>query len=292
MMSWIRMIFIGLFLSLGYLEGGYEHHLSVTMIFRDEAPYLREWIEYHRMLGVDHFYLYNNLSQDHYQEVLNPYISQGIVELIQWPYDPPHLGAWDKIQIEAYQDAFKRAKKRTKWLAIIDSDEYLVPVQDLSLTKLLGRYESDKKIGGICIPWVFFGTSHVTTIPQNKLLIETLLLNGGPAAGGNPQAIWQSGSYKSIVRPKYVDQVVSPHYCTYRSKQSHILVDFSTAQINHYWTRDDAFFQQVKLPRRQRWGQDVATAQQWANGMNQETSLGLPILKFVKSLRDRLGLTP
>ena len=36
------------------------HYLAICAIYRDEAPYLREWIEFHRLVGVEHFFLYDN----------------------------------------------------------------------------------------------------------------------------------------------------------------------------------------------------------------------------------------
>jgi hypothetical protein len=32
-------------------------YVSIAAIFKDEAHYLREWIEFHNMLGVEHFFL-------------------------------------------------------------------------------------------------------------------------------------------------------------------------------------------------------------------------------------------
>jgi hypothetical protein len=43
-----------------------KHYLSICAIFKDEAPYLQEWIEFHRLLGVEKFYLYNNNSRDNF----------------------------------------------------------------------------------------------------------------------------------------------------------------------------------------------------------------------------------
>ncbi len=37
---------------------------SLCCIIRDEAKYLAEWIEYSRMIGVDHFFLYDHNSTD------------------------------------------------------------------------------------------------------------------------------------------------------------------------------------------------------------------------------------
>ena len=43
-------------------ENSSLYQLSLILIFKDEAPYLQEWLEYHLMLGVQHFYLYPQIS--------------------------------------------------------------------------------------------------------------------------------------------------------------------------------------------------------------------------------------
>ncbi len=67
-------------------EANSQDYLAVAAIFRNEAPYLAEWIEFHRLVGVEKFYLFNNLSADEYLTVLQPYIDDDIVELIEWPH--------------------------------------------------------------------------------------------------------------------------------------------------------------------------------------------------------------
>ena len=37
-----------------------KYHIGICSIFKNEAPFLKEFIVYHKMIGVDHFYLYNN----------------------------------------------------------------------------------------------------------------------------------------------------------------------------------------------------------------------------------------
>ena len=44
--------------------------------FKNEAPYLREWIEFNHIVGVDHFFLYNNNSEDNYEEIIEPYVKK------------------------------------------------------------------------------------------------------------------------------------------------------------------------------------------------------------------------
>src|SRR3990172_152069 len=97
---------------------GYDYNLAVCAIFRDEANYLKEWIEFHKLVGVQHFYMFQNQSLDDYWSVLAPYVHSGEVELIQWPYETnPDGSNWPTIQMSAYQLALELARGRAKWLA-------------------------------------------------------------------------------------------------------------------------------------------------------------------------------
>jgi len=60
---------------------------------------------------------------------------------------------------------------------------------------------------------------------------------------------------------------------------------WSDAQINHYWTRDENFFHNIKLPRREKW-YGVGSAKGWGEGMNQCIHpRGDHILRFIPPLR-------
>ena len=61
-------------------------YLSACAIFRDEAAYLAEWIAFHRLVGVEHFFLYDNGSADHPEAVLAPYLAEGEVTLVPGPF--------------------------------------------------------------------------------------------------------------------------------------------------------------------------------------------------------------
>jgi len=265
--------------------GAYKYDLSVCMIFQDEAPYLKEWIEFHQLLGVDHFYLYNNNSKDNYIEVLDPYIKNDVVELIEWPQIATSVSEWDQIQVAAYNDAFKRAKSKTKWLAIIDSDEFLFPTLENNLHKFLKKYEKQKGIGGILVSWVCFGTSWVEKIPDDKLLIETLTLC---VATGSDQ-------FKSIFMPKRVSHVCSPHYVIYKEGYRHCtpsggmppFIEIDRIRINHYWSRDEWYLNNFKIPRRVLWGTDSATSQHWGHATNVHDDT--TIFRFVDPLRKRMS---
>ena len=96
-------------------EMGKHMKLSIIMMYRDEGRYLKEWIEFHLMVGVEHFYLYDRMSTDNSMAVLQPYIEQGIVDVKYWP----------RVAIDAHGVTYSGA--RTPWSAIALVDLALHP---------------------------------------------------------------------------------------------------------------------------------------------------------------------
>ena len=95
------------------------HDLAVVAILKNEAPYLREWLDYHLLAGVDHFYLYDNESPDNQREVAAPYVKAGLVDYIPLP--------GKKMQMIAYSDAVNKFKYQCRYMAFIDLDEFIFP---------------------------------------------------------------------------------------------------------------------------------------------------------------------
>ena len=233
-----------------------KSEIAISMVFQAEAPYLKEWIEYHRLIGVGHFYLYNNLSTDEYLEVLEPYIKKGIVELFEYP-EPDFR---QTTQTYVYNHSLKMAKSSNDWLAIIDADEFIVPVETDNLSKVLKQY---KYAGGVVVFWQTYGTSGVPRIGPGELMVEKLVKKYSADWYGNK---WN----KSIIQPKYVERVQNPHWCVYKhgslvvtpdhkkfrsdyihpqNKYSHFPIE--ELRINHYWFRTQDYFDHVKLPRQE-----------------------------------------
>ena len=45
-------------------------YLSLCLICKDENDYLAEWLDYHILMGVERFYIYDNESQVSLRETL------------------------------------------------------------------------------------------------------------------------------------------------------------------------------------------------------------------------------
>jgi drug/metabolite transporter (DMT)-like permease len=69
-------------------------NLTVCAMFKNQAQYLPEWLEFHLQGGVDFFLLYDDGSSDQLASVLEPYIHSGVVELVQWPPTPDYVNRY------------------------------------------------------------------------------------------------------------------------------------------------------------------------------------------------------
>ena len=95
--------------------------VTIAAIFYNEAEYLKEWIEFHLMVGVDRFFLYDNGSTDNFRSVLEPYLDRQQIVLVQWASFLEDASA----QRLAYAHAVCNCPSTVRWLVFIDIDEFL-----------------------------------------------------------------------------------------------------------------------------------------------------------------------
>jgi len=172
-------------------RGGYRHELAMCAIFREEAPFLDEWLEFHAAVGATHFYLYNNFSTDDFRRVLQPWIARGVVTLTDWPVA---VG-----QLSAYRHCLKRAGRECRWLALIDIDEFLFSPQTLDIRDILERYAD---LPGVDVWQRFFGSGgHVARpdLPVTEAYLKCAELNAGTTVKtvANPRMVYKVGIHRS-----------------------------------------------------------------------------------------------
>ncbi|MCL2538220.1 MAG: glycosyltransferase family 92 protein [Alphaproteobacteria bacterium] len=203
----------------------YPNFLSVVAIMKNEAPYIKEWLDYHIAIGIDKFYLYDNESTDDIKVVLAPYIKSGRVEYKLWP--------GSRMQLQAYRDAVAMHKNDTKWLAFFDIDEFLMPSPREFLKKQSGN------VAQVTLGCAIFGTNGHKTKPVDGLL-SNFTRRG---------AI--SDECKSIVNPRLVRAIHSCHYSAVAGKTINACgariaasrdADYpiDTFRVNHYKTKSVA----------------------------------------------------
>jgi Glycosyltransferase family 92 len=213
-----------------------KYMLSICAIFKNEARYLREWIEYHRLIGVDHFYLYDNGSKDRSSQLLQPYIEAGLVTLTYWPdrvtsdrEEDMYLWALS-TQVPAYENAAKYAALgETEWLAILDVDEFLVPIQANTMPEMLVRYDA---FSGLELTSDYFEASYIDRVPRRDLLIATVELTAQPIQNV------QKSIQKTIFKPDCHTSFTWPPYkCNFKGGKSAAKLSRGQMRINKYVNR-------------------------------------------------------
>lgn len=156
--------------------------LAACLCFKDSAQYLGEWLLFHQVQGVEHFYLYNNESTDNWREVVKPWLDRGLATAI----DFPGVAA----QMAIYADCLERTRGRERWVAFLDDDEFLFPVVEEPLPAVIEEYAAHAGLG---VSWVLVGSGGVEQREPGWVTRRFTHSAGGPDA-----------HIKCIVRPERV----------------------------------------------------------------------------------------
>jgi hypothetical protein len=221
------------------LLDGPRFRLGVVAILKNEALYLEEWLCHHMAVGVEHFLLYDNGSDDDLHAVIRPYVSHGLVTLAWFPL----RGG----QRDANNHAVRWFGGTAEWLAFLDLDEFLVPHGDVSVPTLLSRLGDAEQV--LVARREFCYSGHRERPPglvteEYRLASESVPRVGGSNVLGKP-----------IVRPEGVARV-GVHAATTvsgatvdvrgrRVPEAKPLAQpvFAPLQVNHYYTKSFAEFE-------------------------------------------------
>ena len=261
-------------------------YLSIAAKFKDEAPNLAEWLEFHQLVGVEHVYLYDNGSTDSPCTVLEPYIREGFVSVIPWAFP---WTTHERMQRLAFAHAILNFGSHWRWMAFIDIDEFLFPVAVNSLPAALADYES---LPAVAAYWTMYGFNGHQTRPAG-LTIENYTKRAPDGVRIN---------LKSIVDPSKVIGIRSVHRFDFAEGRQIVYDEqkrlvhtkkfgpSNILRLNHYFTRSqDEFARKIA-----RYAQiDAAIPDQKRGFVRMLEENGAfyddTILRFVPELKQRLG---
>jgi len=125
--------------------------LSVIAIFKNESNILREWLEHYLMEGVDHFFLIDNDSNDNYQQILEPYVRDKLIDL--------QCDKRTHMQIAHYNWYYlDKLKKESEWVIVVDLDEFMYSRDKYkTIASFLKSLPND--VSQIYVPWKIYGSS-------------------------------------------------------------------------------------------------------------------------------------
>lgn len=217
---------------------GYDKYIALCIMCKNDEEALIENVEYHTLLGVDHFIIYDNMSDNPLKNVFSKYNNVTVIEWFDQEFES---------QTRCYNDCIKKFKTEFRWIGFIDTDELIV-IKDTSkdIKTFLRPYET---YGGLGVYWKCFGSSgHVK---KQKSMIYSYL---------HSKDIQANKNFKSIVNPMSVDFINNPHYfhylegyyCVnelYQKIEGYygVSVTQEKIQLNHYVTRSREEFEYKKI---------------------------------------------
>lgn len=227
------------------INTNFAYNLGIVAICKNEGSYIKEWVEYHRLVGIDKFYIYDNESDDNTYSILKEYIDSNIVKYTFFPGKAK--------QLEAYNDAIQNYKNECKYMAFIDLDEFIY-LKDKStnifnyIDNIINSY---KGASGLGINWCIFGSSGKIE-REEGLVIERFLYASDAKRGYNHHI-------KTICNPREVKKYISPHFPLYRLGAHsineeglrlyawyNVIKRYNNIRINHYFTKSKSEFIQKR----------------------------------------------
>ena len=220
------------------------YNLALGAIFKNEAPYLEEWINHHLNRGVDHIYLINDYSNDEYASVLEPYIKQKYITLFNNNLNNFKYGR----QAQIYNLYFLNLREAVHWFGIIDIDEYLWSPKVKNLNLILNPLK-ETWINGIIIWSLVFGGNELLTQPKSivdsfikRQDIKSRLKNMNLKNHASKEYLFKKFYYKQIIRMENVIEFGIHNHIYHNFKKSTLIldpneIDSNILRINHYKTQ-------------------------------------------------------
>ena len=193
--------------------------VALVCIAKDEDEYIKEWIDYHKKLGFDSIFIFeNNWRCKVKDDIVTAIEFDGVVK-----------------QIPAYNAFIERFGYDYDWAAFIDVDEFVVLKKHENIKEFLKDYDSVEN--GIAINWVLFGNNGHEEPSEKYSVLERFTKR---------EAIPNSHIKTFLKMKRFLVKMVNPHHPNVMlndTNLSEIIGPFNTkgnidvAQINHYFCK-------------------------------------------------------
>lgn len=209
----------------------------------DTLARIEEWIEFHLMVGIDHFYLYDNSGAHSNETSLAELVDKfpGKITRFDWPAIPcnNNVPAHDSTGERSSQYASENSCRTriapfTEWIAVFDTDEYLVPMGDYTSLKDVIRDRAKRGVKVLSLRSSRGKLRAEMCEPDRDGLQKrpnvTFLSAYNCDSGGIPKPGWADRARKQIYHSDYVHY----HYVHYSTVTSSLLKPYSNES---YWER-------------------------------------------------------
>jgi hypothetical protein len=206
----------------------HKYFLSILIPVKNENDYLEDYIKYYLYHGVEHFYIYDNESDVFAKEALTKYLD--ICTVVRFP--------GKGVQMEIFQHFLDNYKDETKWVAVIDIDEFIFPKKHDKIKDFLIEFDN---YDAIAINWLMFGDGHNAKKIRGPLIKNYLYSQ--KQQHPNFKTIYKTSAVAALPHPhlgklKWFKKYVDPKKNKIRSV-SNTNPTQDIIQINHYFSRSE-----------------------------------------------------
>lgn len=213
------------------------YKVAIVAIAKQEEEFIKEWVAYHYILGVDHIFLYDNGHTPGLAFILDEFSDFVTIRKIKKKRFSKEL-----IQRRAYKHSFFNGLKDYKWSCFLDLDEFIVLNKHKDIHTFLESYEDTDQI---LLHWKIFGHSGQFNSPES--VINSLIYRHRNT----------SEIVKCIVQTKDLrDHEILTHFCKIKNgitvnarkevvtpyMKIPVKNGFYDAHINHYHCRSYKHF--------------------------------------------------
>jgi hypothetical protein len=172
-----------------------EHvYLTLGAVIRNQEHYVKEWLAFHHLVGVERFVVVLHKCTDKTEERIRELPFQDKIHVHYIINDEQF------VQLGTYLWILEHYGSFTKWLMFIDSDEFFFGTREDDLRTILTDYE---RHGGLAANWLEFGSNGNVMKPES-LSIEAFTKRAPDLHGAHY-------SFKSIIQPQCFQKFLSPH---------------------------------------------------------------------------------
>jgi len=196
-----------------------QTYLTLGAVIRNQEHYVKEWLAFHHLVGVERFVIVLHKCSDKTEE-----------RILELPFRENihiHRVVNDEqfIQLGTYLWILEHYGQFTKWLMLIDSDEFFFGTREDDLRTILTDYEQH---GGLSAHWAEFGSNGHVLKPKG-LSIEAFTKRA-------PDRHTSHYSFKSIIQPQCFRKILSPHLAV--TDPLTVMEDHSNVGAHWLWIGD------------------------------------------------------
>jgi hypothetical protein len=118
-------------------------------LIKDENEYINEWLKWHIDIGFEHFYIYDNGSKTPIQES----VEEQYLPLCTFI---DYSSGYSCLQPDCYNHALNNYGPFTKWLAFIDTDEFIRTIDGKKINDFLKEFE---EFDGLYVKWIMYNAN-------------------------------------------------------------------------------------------------------------------------------------